>query len=417
MNKSVSRRQFLHGSGLVCGAGLVGASIVAASPSLLPAQVQGDDDPIEIPTAAYQKRVARVQQQLAQRKIDVLAMFSSQGWSSYWDSRYLARHFPGVVIVPANGEPTLVVADAIPPRPRTYDSWISDVRFGRGWDGMAEQAVERLKELKISGGTIALGGDLDWAVQSRVAAAIPKAKIADGDEVHDKVRLIKDEYEIACLRRAGDIADAEIRTAMTAVRPGRRIYEVIADTYYTALSRGAALLDSRDLVGYSSEGSGRFTVGSKAHRLQKGEAFVFEPIPFYGHYNVETPITFALGKVSAGQKEIADLGFEAFQASVEALKPGKPVLDAVKASHAVLNPKGYKVNTNGPGHFIGIANIERPPIESDPGVVLQPGMVLALHGNLAIAGKGKHWVGCCFLITETGKEALTQIKLEAMYQV
>ena len=420
MDVTVSRRRFVRNATLLLGTGSYGrsaASHVAAAAPMLQSPVGQTEDEIEIPTSAYKARVVRIQSELAKRDINVLAIFSSAGWSSGWDSRYLARHWPGIVIVPAVGEPTLVAQDAIPPRPRVVDTWIADVRFGRGWEAMIDESVARLRELREATGKIAIGGDLDWAARSKLAIAFPKTRFEDGNDVHDQVRLVKDEYEIRCLQRAADIADAELKTAFQAVRPGRRVYEVIADTYQTALAQGAVLLDSRDLVGYSSEGTARFTVGSKAHRLQSGETFVFEPIPFYFHYNVETPVTFALGKVSDDHKAIAALDFEAFQASVEALKPGAPVLDAVKASHAVLNPKGHPVNTNGPGHFIGIGNIERPPIEREPSVILKPGMVVALHGNLAVANKTKHWIGCCFLITETGKQALTKTKLEPLFQV
>jgi Xaa-Pro aminopeptidase len=152
--------------------------------------------------------------------------------------------------------------------------------------------------------------------------------------------------------------------------------------------------------------------------MRSGECFIIEPLTWYKQYNVESSLTFALGKVPAEQKAIADLSFESFQAAAAELKPDVPVVNAVKAAQAVIKPHGYSDNTNGTGHFIGLMNIERPPIEKDPGgVILKPGMVVSLHGNLIANATYKAIMGCCFLITDKGKEALTSLKIEPLVQL
>jgi Xaa-Pro aminopeptidase len=413
-----SRRSFLRVSTVACSSAVFVHSLKYPPEmgAMLPLSQMTEE--VDIPPIAYETRVKKVQAEMARQKMDALFIASLTGWSAGWDTRYLGRHWPGIVFVPADGKPTLIAHSSQAPRPSIADTWITDIRWGAGWSQLCDICADRLKEARLPKGRIGVGGDVGWGLQARLQAALPGARFEDGNEIHDQVRLVKDEHEIRMMRRAGEIADQEIRVAFLTVRPGRFIWEVASETQQAALARGADMIDSRDLLGYSSQTFPRVLGGTtKSSRIVSGEAFCFEPIPFYGHYNVETPVTFAVGKVSQEQKDAAELSFESFQAAVAQLKPGVPVSNAWKAGKAVVERKGFTDNTNGTGHFIGIGNIERPAIEKEPGVVLLPGMTVAIHGNLVVPGKARGLVGCVFLITEKGCEAFTDITLKPMFQV
>ena len=423
-SRRTSRRNFLRTS-TVAGGVLYSVSpglpsFSWAGPEATAPSSPQDEEILEIPTAAYKNRVAKAQAVLANRNLDALVVISisPENWDVAWESQYLAKHSPAIVIVPAAGDPTLIALEPIPPRPRRISTWIADVRWGQGNEGMVDECAGRLKDARLAKAKVALAGDFAWAAKAQLRAALPEARLEEGNDILDHLRLVKDEYEIRFMRKAGEIADAEIRAAQLAIRPGRKIYEVVADALHERYARGAVVTDTL-LYGYSSVGSiltKRSPAGAQ-HQVVPGEVILYEPVVYCGHYNVETPVTFAVGKVSTDQKDLADLSFEAFQAGVEKLRPGVPVLDAVKAAHAVINPKGYPLFSNGPGHFIGIANIERPPIESEPGVILEPGMTVSFHASFVQPGKPQAWLGCCWLITEKGKEAFCSMKLEPMFQV
>lgn len=423
MDKMHSRRHFLRTSAFVSGAVYgVSAGSFPLSWAVPEAHAAAapEEEVLEIPTSTYRRRVANVQSELAKRDLGALVVVSlgPENWDVAWESRYLAKHSPGIVVVPAVGDSTLIAREPIAPRPRRVNTWIADVRWGLGPEGILDQCAGRLKELGLARGRIALAGDFRWAAELKLKDALPGARFQAGDDIQDQLRLIKDEYEIKFMKRAAEIADAEIRAAQLAIRPGRRMYEVVADALRERHLRGGVATDTL-LYGYSSEGSilSKVSPIASRHQIVSGEAILYEPVVYYGHYNVETPVTFAVGKVSGDQKAIADLCFEAFEAGVQKLKPGVPVIEAVRSAHAVINPKGYPLFSNGPGHFIGIANIERPPIEQEPSIVLQPGMTISFHGTLVSPGKPQAWVGCCWLITDKGKEALTNLRLEPMIQL
>lgn len=415
----VSRRAVLKQSMLVGGA------LYALSPTLVLSEAQASstpkparDEALKTPKTAYIERVRKVQTVMAKRGLDALVIASQLGWPAGWDSRYLANEFPGIVVVLRHGEPVLVLNDPVAPRPRISGSWISDIRWASGSERMIEEVADYLKESHLQRSKVAIGGDVVWATRQKLSTLMPNVEIEDGNDVQDQARIIKDKYELTLIRRAAEIADEQIRTATKAIRPGRKVCEIYGDAIRTAYLLGASRGETADIPGYAPSDPYRIIGGDFKHVMKSGEVYLYEPIPFYEHYCVETVVTFALGRVPSGQQDLAKLTFESFQAAVAELKPGVPILNAVKAARGVLKPRGYSDNINGTGHFIGLANIERPPIESDPGVVLKPGMVVAIHGNL-IAGEGKYKAaqGCCFEITETGKQALSKLKLEPLTQL
>ena len=128
MRNWFSRRDFFRYStvlgGDLCtslaGAPLLSLDAVIGSPRLM-AREDEEEEVLQIPVAAYRQRVVKVQAEIAKRNFDALVIVSILGWPSGWDSRYLAKQFPGIVVVSGTGDPTLVLSEPIPPRPRILD--------------------------------------------------------------------------------------------------------------------------------------------------------------------------------------------------------------------------------------------------------------------------------------------------------
>lgn len=401
MTTRTSRRRFLQASsafgGALCalaGRARAGLPVDAAiQPSLAGGPV--------IPESAYRRRASAVQAELQKRDMAALVVTSLQEY----DTRYIAQHAPGVLVVPASGEPTLFA----PGRPRT---WLSDVRSAATLPAMLDQCAARLKDLRIERGRVALGGELEWAVTARLAASLPQMRFEPGNEIQDPLRLVKDEHEIAVLRRVQEISDAQIEAGQRAIAPGRRDWEVLADMARAGAARGAEINESRHLIGYGP-GTDDLWVPMTGRRIQAGEVVNFEGIVYYGHYVVETPVTFAVGRVSAKQKALADVTFDAFQAGIAEIKPGRPLGRVVDASNAILKAHGYDKMIRRHGHFSGISNNDRPAFGDaiDAGLLLQPGMFMSYHTTIisptreAIAVVGRE-----VLVTKDGYEFLSKIK-------
>ncbi len=408
--QGVSRREFFRTSSMLGGA------LCAVSAGALPipagatwlAPPPPADDPLEIPVSFYRRRVAAVQAEMAKRNAGAMVLFSLQGY----DTRYLSQHAPGILLVPVEGEPTLFATR----RPRT---WLSDVRSGRDYEQLLDQCAERLKELRLERGKIAIGGELEWTVEMKLQAALPAARFEDGNEIQDQLRLIKDEYELAFMRRAEEIADAQIRAGQGAIRPGRRDWDVLADLVQAAVIHGADIDHCRHFIGYGP-GTDDLWTPPTGRQIRAGEVVNFEGIVYFGHYVIETPVTFAVGKVSQKQKDLANVNFEAFQAGMAAIKPGVPLANVIEATSQVLKANGFGKMIRRYGHFTGLANNDRPSFAAaqKAGLLLQPGMTLSFHTVLTVPTKEAIViVGREVLVTDKGKELFSKIEPTPMVEV
>jgi Xaa-Pro aminopeptidase len=400
-----NRRGFLKGS-------LAGGAMVAVSggrfAGAAPRAVTPRGTPAEVPPATYRTRVAAVQAELGKRELGALVITSQDAY----DTRYLSGHAPGVLVVPTAGDPVLFA----PGRPRT---WLSDVRAERELGAMFDKAAEQLKAAGAASAGIALAGEYGWAARARLGAALPQARFVEGNEIQDRLRLIKDEYEIAFMRRAQDVSDAQIVAGQAAIRPGRTDREALADMVQAAVVLGMDLDTSRHLIGYGP-GTDDLWAPLTDRRIKTGEVLNFEGIVYYGHYVIETPVTFAVGKVSARQRDLAAINFEALQAGLAAVKPGAPLASVVDATNAVLKRGGFDKMIRRHGHFSGLDNNDRPAFDEGikAGLTLQPGMTVSYHTTITVPDKEAIVIaGRELLVTTKGYEIFSRIPLTAMVEV
>lgn len=401
-----SRRRFLEGS-------LASGSLLAI-PRRTDGAEQGEtqtsrasQEPAQIPVATFRARVAAVQRELGKQDLDGLVITSVEGY----DTRYLTQHAPGVVLVPASGEPTLFTG-------RSPQTWLSGVEVGGDLEAWLGKCAERLKELGAQRGKIGISGEFAWAVKARLGSLLPGARFEQGDEIQDRLRLIKDEYELRFLRRAQQVSDAQIRAGQAAIRPGRSDREVLADLVGAAVAAGADINSSTHFLGYGP-GTADLWAPLTGRRIGSGEVVNFEGINYYGHYVIETPVTFAVGKVSQKQKDLAKVNFEAFQAGVATVKAGTPLGAVVEASNAVLKRAGFDKMIRRHGHFSGMANNDSPSFDAaiKSGLVLRPGMTMSYHTTITAPTQDAIViVGRELLVTEKGSEVFSQLALGPMVE-
>ena len=105
-----------------------------------------------------------------------------------------------------------------------------------------EIVVDTLKERGLLRGTVGLekwayapSPALMQAMEEKIIAA--GAKVVDGSWIVDTVGLIKSPLEIACVRKAAELADIGMEAARNAARPGVMELEVTGAMQY-AMARG-----------------------------------------------------------------------------------------------------------------------------------------------------------------------------------
>ncbi len=267
---------------------------------------------------------------------------------------------------------------------------------------------------------------INQQLRQSVAAMFPEAQIENPLAHIMRMRLVKDEHELARMRRASEISAISLIEAAKIIRPGINALEVAARMEYIWAREGsqgvshARMVAAGDtsLVLYSLQYE-NYNNGNRV--MQAGElAYIDYGIAESDMYSSDVCRTFPVsGKFTPEQRKYYDIVVESEEAALAAIRPGVTMLDVVKASAAVFRKHGLdkyedidamgadkvwgvfpspthflsETGTSGPdtylrvralGHSIGL-NIVAPLAAS---TVLEPGMVFTVEPKLYIPELG-----------------------------
>jgi Xaa-Pro aminopeptidase len=123
--------------------------------------------------------------------------------------------------------------------------------------------------------------------------------------------------------------------------------------------------------------------------------------------------TFAVGGISERQSEIYALCLEAQLAGLSAVAPGVHGRDADASARSLIASAGLgQAFGHGLGHGVGIQIHEAPTLRPESIDVLEPGNVVSVEPGIYLPGEGGVRIEDLVLVTEDGRERLTQFTKE-----
>ena len=184
-------------------------------------------------------------------------------------------------------------------------------------------------ELKIT-------GIIDELKRSNRTGAKSPKNISDPRDLIHKMRLIKDNYEIECLKAAARIAkDAHI-LAMAYAKPKMYEYEIEAIIEYRFRTLGASGPAYPSIVG-SGKNSTTLHYITNNKIIQKNDLILIDAGCEYNYYASDLTRTFpASKKFNPVQKAIYEIVLEAQAKSIEQIKPGKRFIDSYNKAVYIL---------------------------------------------------------------------------------
>ena len=211
-----------------------------------------------------------------------------------------------------------------------------------------EQLDEKLVELMANQPTLyyAIGHDAGW--DARITAALNRVRaqtragkrapesIRDIRAILDAQRLFKDEFEIALMRRAGEISGEAHKRAMRATRPGKYEYEIEAELLHEFRRQGCQAPAYTSIVAGGRNACVLHYVENN-QRLNDGDLLLIDAGGELDGYASDITRTFPVnGKFSGAQRDVYQLVLDAQSASIVATKPGNTFHDPHEAAVKVL---------------------------------------------------------------------------------
>ena len=241
----------------------------------------------------------------------------------------------------------------------------------------------------------------------RMQTAFEGLELVPQTQFVEALRMIKDETEIATIRKACSISDQAFHDALEFIKPGKTEIEIANFLDFRMRELGAAGLSFDTILA-----SGINSSKPHAHPMHKpvelGEAITMDFGCLYEHYVSDMTRTIYLGHVSDEQAEIYNTVLKANQALIDQAKDGLGFRDFDKIPRDIIVEAGYgEYFTHGIGHGIGLDIHEEPYFNQTSKEVIKTGMVLTDEPGIYIEGKYGVRIEDDILITETGCELLT----------
>jgi Xaa-Pro dipeptidase len=273
-----------------------------------------------------------------------------------------------------------------------------------------------LKEHGLSEGVIGLD-ELAYSQVLELSRALPRAELADGDVVMQSVRLVKSDAELAVMQEACAIAEAVTESAIEAVKPGVREYDVVAEAMHTLYRLGGEMAHLATPFVASGEHMSPPNRFASDKLIREGDLVFIDIGAMWCGYYADMGRTVVCGEPSARQRQIFTAVRHALAAATEAMRPGNTNDDVAAAARA----EGERRGLGGSflslfiGHGIGMGANEPPYVgEALPGadtVELRPGITLAIEPLIwvpDVPGGGGVRLEDTIVVAEDGGISLTR---------
>ncbi len=231
--------------------------------------------------------------------------------------------------------------------------------------------------------------------------------IPAGDEIR-KTRTVKDDIEIALLKRAVEIPLNAFIAIHDLIKPGIREIDVALALEDEMRKRGAQKV-SFDIIVASGKRSS-FPHGLAEEKIiEDHDLVVVDFGAVFKGYNTDETCTVKVGDVGTEALKIYDTVLSAHDKAIEAARPGVTACDVDGAARNYIEEKGYgKFFVHGTGHGVGLDVHELPIVSKKSKDVLEEGMVITVEPGIYMPDIGGVRIEDMVLITASGSEVITK---------
>jgi Xaa-Pro aminopeptidase len=349
--------------------------------------------------AEVDRRYGLVRRAMDEHGLDAVVVCGSEytgfeGAVTYMSGFQIVHRY-AYVLLPREGEPTIVLPSEARYVGEHGTSWIEDQAFV---DRPGELIAERVARQRVG----VYGLDFVMAVRDFEAANV-RAELVPFDVEFDLARAVKSEVEIESVRDSVRINTDGFWTFLEAYGPGRSAAEVLAPAEELFVAEGCGRL-TMNMVLVGAE----FAIARKETLLG---GFCIPSLEIAGPGGHWVEVSRALGEPNLEVRRMLEAYEEYFEAAKSRLRPGVAAHDVHRAVSKGFSDRGYRLG-HVTGHSIGMTMIEHPKIGEGVETELRENMVFSMHPHV-IAENG---VDCLYmqdtwLVTADGGEPLAGLPM------
>ena len=376
-------------------------------------------------------RIDKLKQIMTDKKIDTTIIARPENVFYFSNFNPIINSHPAYVIISLKKDTCLLVHCIRNDHSRREGS-IENIQLYGKWGANVALAMNALDAMAILQGDapIHLGIEGDYTSMNWMKEVQSKLNIVETSDIArdiEMLKIIKDAYEIDCIRKAAALVDCGIETTIRCLDAGANEAEACTEGQYSMRKMWHKRFPDYEVSGFgSSEGAqiDSLVVWSMANeRIAYGcdcpQAYfpvagdLVLPMSWarIGGYAAENERSVAVGELNALRRRAYDSMLSAREEVLTKLRPGILFEELYLAAMKVFEDAGFTSILPGRcGHGIGLSTHEFPSVTSGNKIRLEPGMVFTVEPGLMT----KDWGGVrhsdTVLVTEDGYELLTKFR-------
>ncbi len=265
--------------------------------------------------------------------------------------------------------------------------------FEYDFDGQldfAEYFREIASEEKIK--KIALAGKLTFPsiIYNKLRAVFPAAEIVDFDEQLYNIRVIKSESEIACIKKACQIATDTFAASVPAIEKGmtERCIQGIFEANMAKFGAESAVMAFAPMIATGSVNSHISMCRNSLRQVEEGEILNIAAGVCYEGYNGIICSPHVLGKIPEKIRDAVKCAYDALNLASSKMKPGVGAKEILDTYTDYLTKKGYiDYCPYGSLHSTGMLECEAPVFSTENNRMIRENMTICIDAYF----KGMEW--------------------------
>ena len=369
----------------------------------------------------FERRSALLESELERRRLDGILCFSQE--SMYWLTGYDTFGFCFFQCLVVGGGRTVLLTRSADRLQASITSNIGDIRIWMDGDDAkpAEDLASLVREVGLAGKRLAIETDTHGLTARNhmelTSAFAGVCELVEGSDIISKLRLVKSEEELAYVRRAGELADDALDSAVALMAPGADEGEILAAMQGAVFAGGGDYPGNEFIIGSGEDALlVRYAAGTR--KLSANDQLTLEWAGVFRHYHAAMMRTAVIGTPSRLHIDMHKAATEALLRCEERMAPGIRMKEVFETHASVLDRAGFRdCRLNACGYSLGARFtptwMEREMFRPGARTVMGEGMVFFVHIILVDGESGTAMsTGRTSVITRNGSDQLSRHGLE-----
>ncbi len=241
----------------------------------------------------------------------------------------------------------------------------------------------------------------------RLAAKVGKRNLAPLKDTVETLRMIKEDGEVAQIRKAIGLTQRALSHLRKFLEPGVSEKDLALELEVFFKLNGGGETGFLPIVAFG-ERSSMPHYASSGRKLRMGDMVLVDLGTSVNGYHADLTRTWLSPTMKGKQKEIYNIVLEAQQAAIERIKPGVDLVSIDRAARQVIAKREYGEKFgHGLGHGLGLNVHELPRISPRSEGKCRKGMVVTIEPGIYLPGWGGMRIEDDVLVTENGCRVLS----------